>query len=125
MSVTQAVFQSLVEQRLAGSTTIQRMHSVVRLKERLRLIHNAVGKATEMKQLKTVTEFQVAYPQVYAKISPELAPYVSGGYLTRAGWEYFRANMYNPRSGAITTLLLEIRAALKVSVPNIDITPFE
>ena len=86
------------------------------------LIHNAVGAV--YRQVKTISEFQAEYPAVYAKIAPELAPYLIGDYISRAGFDFFAANIFDPRQNAINELISMGRKIMREQTPSVEVDMF-
>ena len=125
MSIEDFEFRAWLEVRISSLSNRKCFHVLYRLRERLRLIHNAVGKATRMSKAMTITEFQTAYPALYNKLAPELASFVVNGYLSKAGWDYFIDNIYRPRTRAVADYISDIKQQLMAEMSPDEINPFE
>lgn len=123
MSTSADEFKASLEAKFSGLTIFQKFHSLHRLFEKLRLIHNAIGDVYMHR--KTITQFQANYPQVYDVVKTELAPYVEGDYLNKDGWLFFEENMFNPRHDVIVSFILNVRSQLRTQVAEHDFEPIE
>lgn len=122
MSTTSEEFLDNLRIKLAGLTLRQIAHTIQRLYEKLRLIHNAVGDVYMHR--KTINEFKTAYPNVFNKLKAKMAPYMDGDYITEEGWNFFLDNMFDPRHDVITTVLLEIRKRLRTETAENEVDAF-
>jgi hypothetical protein len=122
LSTTEEDFEAWLRNQLNGQVLLQKVHTIQRLYEKIRLIHNAVGRV--YRQEETITDFQTQYPVVFDKIKGELQPYVEGGYLTRQGWEYFLGHMFDPRHNVIIGFILQVRKIMRETAAVLDLAPF-
>lgn len=122
MSITQNKAKIKMLSQLQGLDFKDQFHSVQWMKEKLRRIHNAIGAV--YRQDKTISELQAEYPAVYAKLAPELTPYVIGDYISEAGWDFFTKNMFDPRQNAILDLISMGRKLMRDRTPSIEIDMF-
>lgn len=113
MSVTEEVYRNRLKESLAPLTLQQKTHTVFRLYEKLRLIHNAVGDVFQHRA--TIQEFQDKYPNVYDKVKGELAPYADNGYITEEGWMYFLNEMFEPRYTVVGNFIGQIRQVINAT----------
>jgi hypothetical protein len=123
LSTTYEDFNAWLKNSLLNLTPLQKIHTVQRVYEKLRHIHNAIG-AVYHHDL-TVADFKVQYPIVYDKIKGELAPYVVDQYLSREGWELFIRDMFNPRHEVVLDFIRLIRVTLRGSVAQTEVEPFD
>jgi len=86
MSLDENTTRDALIVRFAALSRPERTHALRRTEEKLRIAHNRVGNTTEMRvgtpDSMSISDFQVAYPGLYAKLAPHLGPYVSGDRLT-------------------------------------------
>ena len=122
MSITQEKFKANLQLRLEGLVLLQKAHTVQRLYEKIRLIHNAVGDIYMRR--KTISEFQAEHPAVYDKIKAELAPFVVDGYLTENGWRLFEEFMFDPRHDVIIGFILEARRRMRTETAETEVDAF-
>lgn len=122
MSVTQDDFLSWLRNQITSLPLPEKDHTIQRIYEKLRLIHNAVGAVH--RQEKTILQFKAEYPNVYEKIKTELQPFIQGSYLTIEGWRYFEKNMFDPRHDAIVSVMVEIRGILRGSQATTELEAF-
>lgn len=122
MSITQDKVKAQMLSQLQGLNFKDQFHSVQRMKKKLMLIHNAVGAI--YRQVKTISKFQAEYPAVYTKIAPELAPYVVGDYISKAGFDFFTNNIFDPRQNAINELISMGRKIMREQTPSVEVDMF-
>jgi len=114
----------MLEAKLTGYTRLQKMHTLLRLIEKLRLIHNAVGDASVLRQVITIAQFAASYPEVYARLKTELAPYVVGNYLSETGFRYFQDHIFDPRENACFRVLNPVKIELRNITADFELNPF-
>jgi len=122
MSINYEDFLAWLKSQLAELSLVQKAHTIQRVYEKIRLVHNAVGDVYKHRQ--TIVEFKLAYPVVYEKLKVEIAPFVDGDYITEDGWKYFLQNMFDPRHNAIMNVLLEIRKTLRNTLASTEVEGF-
>lgn len=123
MSTTPESFYALISTQIAGLSLPDKVHTLWRLYEKLRKIHNAVGDV--YRHRKTILEFKAEYPTVFGKISGELQPYIDGNYLSQEGWNYFLFNMFEPRHGTIMQITCELLQEMKDTAVLTELEPFQ
>lgn len=125
MSIEDFEFRAKLENRLSSLSGSEKIHSLYRVAEKLRLVHNVVGGMTKMRKDMTVKEFQVAHPILYSKLAPELVPFVVKRHLSKEGWDYFIDNIFDPREVAIMVFIGDIKRELMTKTSLEEIDPLE
>ena len=124
MSITEEEYRVRIENALSGLSRHQQIHGIIRVLERLRLAHNAVGGCTEMRPEYTVSEFVAQHPIIANKISSELIPYIENNHLTWMGWRFFVDYMFEPRQIAALNILAELSQWFELNVSDVEVDPF-
>lgn len=112
---TQTAYEKLI-QRLQPLSWKQRIHTVNRLYEKIRLVHNAVGDVYAKRA--TIQDFQTNYPTISQKLAPIMSQHIVNNHLTEMGWRVFQDNIFNPRHNAICKIRSQLVAQIKNLTPT-------
>lgn len=102
--------------KLEDLTWKQKIHTINRLYEKLRQIHNAVGDVYAKR--KTIQQFKKEYPVIFEKLKPHFAPYVEGNYLSEKGWHRFLAFVFDPLHDGVTHWRTRLVAKIRTFTPE-------